>query len=160
MRTRHLALWHDHSSILGAGYLLMTIHVLYDSAVFLNNEQYERKTGENLPNSIQAVVEEPELYILCLSSSSASEQVASISDRLDCLPDLNTCTKSSLGIAVYDKLQFFLGDHPAQAFERGSQMGGKYKCGNCGCHSSRMDDFAHVSRCPLRTLEDLRNLVQ
>ena len=52
-RTRHLALWHDHSTIiLGAGYLLMTVHVLYDSAVFLNYEKYKRKTGENLPKKL------------------------------------------------------------------------------------------------------------
>lgn len=52
-----------------------------------------------------------------------------------------------------------MGDHPAQAFERGSQIGGNYKCGNCGCHANRMDDLAHVLRCPLRTLAELQNLV-
>lgn len=156
-RTRHLALWHDHSTILGAGYILMTVHVLYDSAVFLSNDEYERKTGENL--NIQEVVEEPELYILCLSSSSPSDQIASISDRLDCLPDLKNPTKSSLGIDVYDQLRFFVGDHPAQAFERGSQLGGNYKCGDCGCLTDRMDDLAHVLRCPLRTLAELQNLI-
>ena len=38
-RTQHLALWHDHSSILGAGYILMTIHVLYDPAVVRNTKE-------------------------------------------------------------------------------------------------------------------------
>ena len=133
----------------------MTVHVLYDSAVFLSTEQYERKTGEKLRYDVQTIIEEPELYMLCLSSSSASDQVASISDRLACLQYLSSPTKSSLGIDVYDRLQFY---HPAQAFERGSQMGGNYKCGNCGCHSNRIDDFAHVSKCPLRTLEDVQNL--
>ena len=33
-RSRKLALWHDHSTILNAGYILMTIHILYDPAVF------------------------------------------------------------------------------------------------------------------------------
>lgn len=68
-----------------------------------------------------------------MSSSSPSDQVASIADRLDCLPDLKNPKKSSLGIDIFDKLQFFVGDHPAQAFERGSQIGGNYKCGNCDC---------------------------
>ena len=158
-RTRHLALWHDHSSILGAGYLLMTVHVLYDSAVFLNNNEYTARTGEILPNHIQEIVEEPELYMLCLSSSSPSDQVATIADRLDCLSDLKNPTKSSLGIEIYDKLLFFVGDHPAQSFERGSQIGGNYKCGNCGCKVNRMDDLAHVFQCPWRTLEELQNLV-
>ena len=114
------------------------------------------RTGDSL--NIQKIVEEPELYILCLSSSSPSDQVATISDRLDCLFDLKNPTKSSLGIDVNDKLQFFIGDHPAQAFERGSQMGGNYKCGNCGCLTNQLDALAHVLRCPLRTLADLHNL--
>ena len=33
-RSCTLVLWHDHSIILGSGYLLMTIHTLYDPAVF------------------------------------------------------------------------------------------------------------------------------
>ena len=37
--------------------------------------------------------------------------VASIADRLDCLSDLKNPTKSSLGIEIYDKLLFFVGDH-------------------------------------------------
>lgn len=60
-RTHHLALWHDHSSILGAGYILMTVHVLYDPAVFLNNSEYKDRTGDSL--DVQEIVEEPELYI-------------------------------------------------------------------------------------------------
>lgn len=153
-RTRHLALWHDHSSILGAGYILMTVHVLYESAVFLTEDEYKTKFNES--HHIQQLVEEPELYMLCLSSSSPSDQIATISDRLDCLLDLQNPIQSSSGIDIHDKMLFFVGDHPAQAYERGSQIGGNYKCGNCGCASDRMDDLAHACRCSWRTLEDLQ----
>lgn len=113
-RTRHLALWHDHSTILGAGYILMTIHVLYDSAVFLTTDEYKRKTGETI--NVQAIIEEPELYILCLSSSSPSDQLATISDRLDCLTDLQTPVKTSTGIDIRDNLRYFIGDHSRPSF--------------------------------------------
>lgn len=102
-------------TILGAGYILMTVHILYDPAVFLTSEEYKRKTGESI--DLQQLIEEPELYILCMSSSSPSDQIATISDRLDCLPSLSTPLKSSSGIDVHDELLYFVGDHPAQAFE-------------------------------------------
>ena len=31
-RTRHIAIWHDHSTILGKGYILLTAKILYDKA--------------------------------------------------------------------------------------------------------------------------------
>ncbi len=157
-RSRSLVLWHDHSTILGAGYILMTIHVLYDPADFCSSAEYETKTGEKCFRSIQEITEEPEIYILCLSSSSPSDQLAAISDRLDCLPTLQTPVISDSGVEVHDKMHFFIGDHPAQAFERGSQ-GGNYKCGSCGCLSSRMDDLAHSFTCSWRSLGDLQSLI-
>lgn len=39
---------------------------------------------------------------------------------------------TSNGLKITDKLRFFVGDHPAQQFERGTQQGGKFKCGGCG----------------------------
>ena len=158
-RSRTLVLWHDHSTILGSGYLLMTIHTLYDPAVFLQTVEYERFTGKNCAKSIQDVVEEPELYILCMSSSSLSDQLATIGDRLDCLPSLEQPIYSSNNIPIYDSLKLFIGDHPAQSFERGTQVGGNYKCGGCGCRSDRFDDLAHVFNFSWRSLDDLQSLV-
>lgn len=60
----------------------MTVHVLYDSAVFLNSNEYRRKTGGNPQLSVQQLIEEPELYILCLSSSSPSDQIAQIASTV------------------------------------------------------------------------------
>ena len=109
--------------------------------------------------TVQDIVEEPELYILCMSSSSMSDQLGTISDRLDCLPDLNHPVLSSSKIEIQDSLQFFIGDHPAQSFERGSQSGGNYKCGSCGCRSNRMDDLAHAFSRTWRSLANLQKLV-
>ena len=36
-RTRTLGIWHDHSSILGKGYIPLTVKIFFDSAVFKQN---------------------------------------------------------------------------------------------------------------------------
>ena len=158
-RSRTLVLWHDHSTVAGAGYLLMTIHSLYDPAIYLSTAEYERNTGRKCSRTVQEIVEEPELYMLSMSSSTLSDQLATIADRLDCLPDLNIPVYSSSNVPINDSLKFFIGDHPAQSFERGSQVGGNYKCGSCGCKTSRIDDLAHVFSCSWRSLGDLQQLV-
>ena len=85
--------------------------------------------------------------------------MATIVDRIDCLLDLQQPIKLTKGIPVHDKLKFSIGDHPAEAFKRGSRIGGNFKCCSCGCLSSRMDDVAHVFGCHWRSLEDLQKLV-
>ena len=60
---------------------------------------------------------------------------------------------------IHDKLQFFVGDHPAQSFERGSQIGGNYRCGSCGYKSNRGEDLGHVFSLQWRSLVDLQKLV-
>ncbi len=73
--------------------------------------------------------------------------------------ELNESLTSSNGVPIHDKLQFFVGDHPAQSFERGSQMGGNYRCGSCGYKSNLGDDLAHVFSLEWRSLVDLQELV-
>ena len=51
---------------------------------------------------------------------------------------------ASNGVEILDKLRFFVRDHPAKQFERGTQQGGTYKCGGCGVRESMMDDLAHT----------------
>ena len=143
-RSRKFVLWHDHSTILKAGYILMTIHTLYDPAVYMTTEKYEQKTGKKCKKSIQEIVEEPELYMICMCSSSLSDQLAIMADRIECLTGLNEPVLSSNNIFVKESSHFFTGDHPAQSFERGTQSGGHYKCGSCDCKSNRMDDLAHA----------------
>ena len=53
---------------------------------------------------------------------------------------------------IYD---FFCGDKPAQQFERGTQLGGNYKCGSCGIKSTLMQDLGHALQCQWRTLAEL-----
>ncbi len=36
---------------------------------------------------------------------------------------------------------------------------GNYKCGSCGCKTSRIDDLAHVFYCTWHSLDDLQQLV-
>ena len=99
------------------------------------------KTGLKPKKSVQDIVEEPDLHIICMCLSSLSDQLAII----ECLSDLQEPVRSTKNnIPVQDTSQFFAGDHPPQSFERGAQSGGHYKCGGCGCKSDRMDDLAHA----------------
>ena len=85
-RQRSLAVRHDHSTILNNGLIMIKVHVVYDKAVFLTNEEYYRKTGKRA--NIQCQVEQPEIYMLVLGSSSVEDQAAIIPDRIECLSDL------------------------------------------------------------------------
>lgn len=44
-RTRHFIFWHDGSTISNHGHLLMMVTCLYDQAIHLNDDQYEKKYG-------------------------------------------------------------------------------------------------------------------
>lgn len=154
-RTRTLAIWHDHATIASKGYILVTVKVVYDRAVFLDDSEISPKIKKN----IQAIVEEPEIHILALSSSSQEDQAALITDRNACLQELCTDLTTTEGMNITDKLFFFCGDKPATQFERGTQQGGNYKCGSCGCKTSLMDDLAYSLTCKWRSLSDLQDLV-
>ena len=138
-------MWHDHATILGRGFLMITVHVLYDKGVFLTSKEYKDRTGEKV--NVQAEVEQPEIYLLAMGSSSIEDQASVIADRLDCLQDLSTPT-----------IMLFCGDHPAAQFERGTQKGGHYKCGGCGVRDSMMGDQAHALRCTWHSLADIQSL--
>lgn len=40
-RTRTLAVWHDHSTLLGKGYVLITVKIVYDTIVFKTQSEVE-----------------------------------------------------------------------------------------------------------------------
>ncbi len=152
-RTRTIVLWNDYSTILGHGYVLFTVKVLYDSAVF--------KTELSKPNgvhNIQSYIEEPEIHILAMSSSTIEHQAALIKDRMECIEEMNETVSSTKNIAISDKLIFFSGDKPASQFERGTQVGGNYPCGSCGCHATRLDNFAHCSSTKQRIIQDIQSI--
>ena len=54
---------------------------------------------------------------------------------------------------VTDVARFFFGD-----IERGTQLGGNYKCGSCGVKSTMVGDFAHATYLKWRYIADLQNL--
>ena len=91
----------------------------------MNATEYHTRTGKRVSN-LQQQVEEPDLYLLAVSSYSGSDQFGLILGRLDCLLELSEPLCTSSGIQISDTLRFFLGDHPAQQFERGTQQGGRY----------------------------------
>lgn len=157
-RTRTLALWHDHSTILLTGYILFAVWVIYDSAVFLTSQEYAQKCGKKV-SDLQETIKEPVVYTIAPSTSSPSDQLALIGDRLECLSELSQTIASSNGIEIRDELWFFSGDNPAQEFERGTQIGGIFKCGGCGCRDTMMGDLVHALQCKWRSLADIQELV-
>ena len=155
-RQRSLVIWHDHATVLNSGFIMVTVHILYDHAVFLTNKEYQQKYNQNI--DVQSEIEQPEIHMLALGSSSIEDQAALIPERIACLHDLNTTITATNGVTVTDRLHFFTGDKPAAQFERGTQIGGAYKCGGCGCKDAMMDDQAHALRCTLRSFEDLQDI--
>ena len=101
-RTQHLSLWHDHSAVLSRGYILVALSVIFDEAFFNVSSYDERKHGVKL----QEFVEQPEIYMICMSSSSVDDQAAIIPDRLECLSSLSQLLISSNGVEVNDVLRF------------------------------------------------------
>ena len=95
-RQRSLVFWHDHATILNHGFLMVTVHTLYDQAVHLTNQEYLNKTGKHL--NVQAEVEQPEVYMLAMGSSSVNDQASVIADRVECLHDLQRPIKTSNGM--------------------------------------------------------------
>ena len=121
-RTRTLTIWHDHATVLGRGYILITIHVLYDDAVFFTPAEVQSDKLSFC--TLQHCIEEPEIHMIAGCSSSVADQAALIPDRLECIQTIHLPVISSNGIPINDRLQFFIGDHPAQSFERGTKKGG------------------------------------
>ncbi len=155
-RSRSLCMWHDHATILKMGFLMITVHVMYDPLVFYTDKEFkQRNPGSN--TCVQSEVEQPEIYFLSFGSSSVEDQAALIGDRISCLLDLSTPVETN-GTAIMDTLRFFTGDHPATQFEQGSKQGGTYKCGACGCNERMFGDQAHSLFLEHRTLEQLQSL--
>ena len=157
-RTCSLTMWHDHATVLGLGMVTITVHILYDPAVFYT--QAEVEANKDMPSSIniQPTIESPVIHMLAACSLSIDDQEALVQDRLDCIRTLSEPVTTSKGIVITDKLCFFVGDHPAKQFERGTQGGGTYKCGGCGGQDIMMDNLPHTLQFPWRSLCDLQQV--
>ncbi|KAL5487073.1 hypothetical protein EMCRGX_G019632 [Ephydatia muelleri] len=119
-RNRHLVMWHDHGTILGQGYIFITVKVIYDTSVFFRKDEYSLNSTLNL----QGTIEKPEVHVIGIASSSHEDQAALIPERVSCLRTLNSPIMTTAGIPINDTVRFFAGDGPARNFERGVQQGG------------------------------------
>ena len=149
-RNRKLWVWHDHSSLASHGILAVMVGVVYDSLVF--------KSESEIGQSVQEYIEEGEIHMVALGSSTLADQVTLIPERLAELDSLTDEITSSSGIKIADTLQFFKGDKPAAQFEAGLTCGGNYPCVGCTCHRNRFSDFSHAVRCEQRSLEGIQEV--
>ena len=139
-RARSLCMWHDHATILKMGFIMVTVHVMYDPLVFFTDAEYQQCHPDS-SFRIQSEVEQPEVYLLSTGSSSAEDQVALVGDCISCLLDLKTPVRTESGTAVTDTARFFTGDHPAAQLEQGTKQGGYWAC---GCKETLFSDQAHT----------------
>ena len=70
-RTRTLAIWHDHATLLGLG-VMITVHVVFDAAVFYTQSEWNGNGGENI--NVQSIIERPSIYMICAGSSTHEDQ--------------------------------------------------------------------------------------
>ncbi|KAL5510055.1 hypothetical protein EMCRGX_G005525 [Ephydatia muelleri] len=151
-RQRYLKVWHDHSSISGHGHLLVTVSCIYDPAFYYSPLE--------VPGvDVQSIVERPELHILGRSSSSLEDQASFNQCRLDCIKELAAPISTSTGVPVKDFLRFFHGDGPAQQYEAGNSVGGRYPCVGCGVESTSIHTLEHAFKCRTRTLKERQEFI-
>ena len=155
--SRTLAMWHDHATILKRGVIMIPVRTLYNRAVFLTDAEYQAQNQLPQAVCVQSKVEQPEIYMLSLGSSSVEDQAAFIGDRVECLADLSVPLDCEKG-KIKDTLRFFTSDHPAAQFEQGTKQGGTYKCGAYGCKESMFSGQANFLNYNWRSLETLQPL--
>ena len=156
-RTRHLMFWHDGSNLANHSHILMTVSVMYDKAIFMTEDEYSEKFKEKDQKNIQAIIEEPFLYILsrCPADDAQLMYTATRCEDLELLKE----TILWKGVPIQDKMRLFKGDGPAAQFEAGQQKGGNFPCWGCSIHRSRISDYVHASNCSLLSLNDRVNKV-
>ena len=151
-RTRHLKIWHDHSTISGHNHLLVTVACVYDPAFYHTPEEVGGK-------DVQTIIERPEIHILGRSGSSLQDQALFNNCRLECIQELSTPLHTTTGIQVIDTLRFFHGDGPAQQYEAGNSFGGTYPCVQCGVASEEMSELECAYKCQTRSLKERQEFI-
>lgn len=120
--TRHLQIWHDHSTLANTGHIIFTVNCLYDPAIYMTDEEYKKASGKVA--NVQKEVEKPHVYIVARCRSCDVEQLAYVETRLCCLQHLQRNLLTTDGIEIKDVIRFFHGDSPSRQFESGQQKGG------------------------------------
>ena len=57
--SRCLCMWHDHATILKMGFVMVTVHIMYDPVVFYTDEEYLQLNPGVIDVNVQAEVEQP-----------------------------------------------------------------------------------------------------
>ena len=55
--SRFLCMWHDHATILKMGFIMVTVHIMYDPVVFYTDEEYKQLNPGVIDVNVQAEVE-------------------------------------------------------------------------------------------------------
>ena len=139
--TRLLILANDHADVLGRGYLMEVLQVVYDPAIHVTDEEYQEANGVRI--NVQSAVEVPIIRLFAISGSSEEEYLHCTEDRLSDLKDIQQPLARLTGDDLHDKLVGFMGDMPMRWLELGLQKGGKYRCGSgCGLPISLFPYYA------------------
>ncbi|CAH1240896.1 Hypp6176 [Branchiostoma lanceolatum] len=153
--TSHLCRWHDHSTLLSTWYLLVTVHPLYDPAIFYTSEEM-RQQGK--PMDVQSLVEEPEVYLLARSKSTIADQLKYARCQREDIKAMQDTNYQD--VKIRDVVRYFTGDDPAQWVESGEQHQGTYGCSaGCGAPIKRFMDLGYCLRLQVKSLEDRRQLI-
>ena len=64
-RTRTLALWHDHATLLGLEIVMITVHIVFDPAVFYTQSEWNDRSL-----NLQSTIESSSIYMLCIRQHS------------------------------------------------------------------------------------------
>ena len=152
-RTRTLWMWHDHSTVLSFGLVLVLVGVTYDPLTFYTDSEVPQNSQIGRM-SLQEIVKQGDVHIFAHCSSTSSDQAGLIPERVACLESLSSPIVTSKGIPINDRLMFFKGDKQAAWFEAGISRGGNYCCVSCTCHKSNFVDITHVQSCKERLFLD------
>ena len=155
-RSRQLLLGHDHSAMLGRGWLYEVVQVVYDPAVHLTDEEFFRAHKRHV--DVQAEVERPALHLLIMCGADDESELRSTRERVDDIHCVEHPIARGDQVLVRDRLVGFKGDLPAGWHEAGLQKGGtfKYRSG-CGIPAK---DFPSFARNTEGTPPSLANLQQ
>ena len=152
-RLRTLWMWHEHSTVLSYGLVLVMVGVTYDPLTFYTDEEVPNSSNHM---SLQEFIEHGEIHILAHCSSTSSDQASLIPERVACLESLSVPIITENGITLKDTSVFFKGDKQSAWFEAGVTRGGNYCCVACTCHTSHFADISHVFSCKERSFSDIQ----
>ena len=114
--TRLFTIWYDHAIVLNQSYIMFTV-----SAIFLPQLYYSDKVGTR---ALQKIIEEPQLYLLGISSSNTKSEESFREARLQDLATLSGSLTSPSGVDYKAQIRFIIGDCPVRNVELGQN-----KCG-------------------------------